>query len=83
MKKLTSAGMKLLEEVLVISLQFGYQPVFGLEQFRQEPDQRAGASKQAEMPSQKPILDAPVPGTTMSFLLKTLQRAVSRWTVNS
>jgi hypothetical protein len=25
--------MKLLEEVLLISLQFGYQPLFGLEQF--------------------------------------------------
>jgi hypothetical protein len=34
MKKLASAGMKLLEEVLLISLQFGYQPLFGLEQFR-------------------------------------------------
>jgi hypothetical protein len=33
MKKLASAGMKLLEEVLLISLPFGYQPGFGLEQF--------------------------------------------------
>jgi hypothetical protein len=33
MKKLASAGMKLLEELLLISLPFGYQPGVGLEQF--------------------------------------------------
>jgi len=37
MKKLASAGMKLLEEVVVvISLQFGYRSIFGLEQFYEE-----------------------------------------------
>jgi hypothetical protein len=45
MKKLASAGMKLLEEVLLISLQFGYQPPFGLEQFwRQWPHREWGTS---------------------------------------
>jgi hypothetical protein len=33
MKKLTRAGIKLLEDDLAMILKFGYQSIFGLEQF--------------------------------------------------